>query len=365
MQEKRRLMIAAAVVAAMVLLAFVFGSRDLPQSGGAEHNAVWLPQLKPKLADLQRLQVRGATEAVTLQKGKKGWGVQERAGYPVAFSRLESLLDALARARTVEQKTARAEHLERLGLNDIEKPDSKAVLIEGWAAAKEPLFRVLIGNEADGREGRYVRDAANNQAWLIDTSPDALASVGDWLDPRMLGLDFARVSDVVRVIQGKEGFAASRQRDATSSLNVKVLPAGKKLKYQTAFDNAARAVLTATVEDVKPLAELDFMPDKSALTSVTLFEGVRIDIAAIKREDGNWVRFDVSFDEAKAGDKADTKTTAGPRKEATDLGARLHGWAFKISDYVYDELSKPLADYLDDDKPQATTETPADADQQP
>jgi Domain of unknown function (DUF4340) len=342
---------------------------------------VWLPALKAQLGELSKLHVRSAGESVTLVRGEKGWGVQERSGYPVAFSRLEELLDALARANTVEQKTARAEYLDRLGLSDIEKPDSKAVLVEGWVGTQaEALFRVLIGSEAEGRSGRYVRLAADNQAWLIDTSPDALASVGDWLDPRVLGLDFARVSGVVRTVPGKQGFTATRNNDAASSLAIAALPKGKKLTYASAFDNAARAVLTATVEDVKPLGDVAFAAEQTATTRIALFDGTRIDVSAIKREDGNWARFAVSFDAAAAPaanatpaakatptpaqgvkEKADAKPDDDPHRQAADLAARLDGWAYKISDYVYEELSKALPEYLDDDSPDAATDA-ADVD---
>jgi Domain of unknown function (DUF4340) len=374
MQDGRRLTIAAAVVALMVILVAVFGNRQLPTSSAREQGAAWLPQLKPKLAQLSKLQLRGASESVTLVKGAKGWGVQERAGYPVAFSRMEEMLDTLARARTVEQKTARAEHLDRLGLSDIEKPDSKAILVEGWAGGTDPLFRALIGNEAEGRTGRYVREAASNQAWLIDTTPEPLTSVSDWLDPRMLGLEFARVSGVERAVLGKQGFTATRANDGLSSLTVAALPPGKKLKYPNVFDNAARSVLTATVEDVKHLAEVDFAADQSASTRITLFDGIRIDVHTVKRDDGNWARFTVQFDETIAkpaadapvkkkdgsADASETDATpaADPRKEAAELAARLDGWAFKVSDYIYEELSKPLADYLDDDKPETAAESP-------
>ena len=367
MNQKSRLGLAAAVVAVMVLLVVVFGYRERPGTAtGAE--SPWLPELKQQLGELRRLRLQSSAETVTLARGDGGWGVEERDGYPADFRQLETLLEALASARLVEQKTARPEFFDRLGLVDIEQPDSEAVQLEIWNAGAEPFVRVLLGKAAEGRSGRYVRAASAQQTWLIDTSPDPMTNPADWLERKLIDVDFSRVASVSRALGGKPEFSAARAVAGDAPLAVAVLPAGKAPRYQSVFDAAARAILTAQPEDVRRASELDFTG--AAETVIGCFDGLQLTVRAIKAKDGNWVALvaatgepvpradepatELAGDEelAPAQDVADAKPADGAA-EAERLNRRLDGWAFKVSDYVYGELAKGLGDYVQDEQPAA------------
>lgn len=373
MNQKSRLGLAAAIVAVMVLLVAVFGYRERPGTvAGAE--SPWLPELKQQLGELRRLRLQSSAETVTLARTDAGWGVEERAGYPADFGQLETLLEALASARLVEQKTAKPEFFERLGLVDIEHPESEAVQLEIWNAGEQPFVRVLLGKAAEGRNGRYVRAVSEQQTWLIDTAPDPMANPADWLERTLLDVDFSRVASVSRVLGGTLEFSAARAAPGDAPLAVAALPAGKAPRFQSVFDAAARAILSAEPEDVRKAAELDFTG--AAETVVGCFDGLNLTVRAIKAKDGNWVALgaaagapvpradapatELASDEelAPAQDAADAKP-ADAAADAERLDRRLGGWAFKVSDYVYGELVKGLADYLQDETPAAAAATPA------
>jgi hypothetical protein len=307
-------------------------------------------------------------------RGDAGWGVAERDAYPADFTRLEALLDALASARLVEQKTSKPEYFDRLGLTDVEKPESEAVQVEIWTSGEQPVARVLIGRAAEGRRGRYVRGVSDNETWLIDTAPEPTTDPADWLDRKLLDVDFSCVASVTRAVEGQQGFTATRASAAgEASLALAQLPAGKAPRYLSVFDAAARAILTAEAEDVRKAAAADF--SKAALTTITCFDGLRIEARAIKDNDGNWMKLSaaagpatvqVPAAEAGQGQEASAaaeKTAPDPaevQKHADRLNARLSAWAYKVSDYVYSELSKSLPDYIQDEKP-APAATPAES----
>ena len=357
MNQKSKLALAAAIVAVMVLMVAVFGYRERPETapGGA---GAWLPGLKEQLGELRRLRLQSSAEGVTLVHGAAGWGVEERAGYPADFGQLEKLLQALAGAQLVERKTAKPEFFDRLGLTDIEQPDSEAVQLEIWSDAAQPIARVLIGKAAEGRGGRYVRAVADTQTWLIDTAPEPMASPADWIDRSLLGVDFARVATVARVLGGKPEFSAVRAVAGEASLAVATLPAGKVPRYQSVFDAAARAILTAEPEDVRKAGELDF--GAAAETRVGCFDGLALTVRALKAKDGNWVTIAAAAGDPvpRADAPPETPQPEDVAAEAERLNGRLGGWAFKVSDYVYGELAKGLADYVQDEQPAAGA-TPA------
>ena len=374
MNQKSRLGLAAAIVAVMVLLVAVFGYRERPDTA-AGADAPWLPELKQQLGELRRLRLQSSAETVTLARGDAGWVVEERAGYPADFRQLETLLEALASARLVEQKTAKPEFFDRLGLVDIEQPASEAVQLEIWNAGEQPFVRVLLGKAAEGRNGRYVRAVSEQQTWLIDTAPEPMTNPADWLERKLLDVDFSRVASVSRALGGTLEFSAARAAPGDAPLAVAALPAGKAPRFQSVFDAAARAILSAEPEDVRKSAELDFTG--AAETVVGCFDGLNLTVRAIKAKDGNWValgaaagapvpRADAPATELASDEEltpAKDEAGAKPADAAADaerLNRRLDGWAFRVSDYVYGELVKGLADYVQDEKPAAAAAgTPA------
>lgn len=365
MTQKRNLVFAAIAVAAMLLLVVFLGRQDYPTSGAGDAE-LWLPELRSELSELRQVRIQSSTESVTLVRDGERWGIAERDNYPLDFARLEEMLTALASAHRLEQKTSRVEYFDRLGLDDIENPDSKAFLVELRVEGDEPLYRLMIGNEAEVRNGRYVRDASGTQTWLIDESPQPVAGPTDWLDRSLLGIDFSRVARVTRTPSSAAGFVAARSGSKEPNLAIESIPAGKRLKYPGVLDSAARALLTASIEDVARADSVEFTEEDSNLTVIECFDGLRIGVTAIKREDGNWIRvaatveepLAVDEDEAAEGDLAGAAAPeTDPRADVARLSPRLEGWVFKVSDYVFGELSKGLDAYLEDDAPDAASES--------
>lgn len=355
MKERQRLIAAAALVGLLVLLAVVFGQRQERSTASSAAGAYWLPGLKEQLGAVQRVRVQSGSTVSTLVREGDRWGVAERGAYAVDTGRLGELLEELAAARVLEPKTSKPELFERLGLSDIEKPDSKAILVELWGAAEKPLVRVLVGNAAEGRTGRYVRLADAQETWLVDRSPQAFAEPADWVDRRMLGLPFEQVARVTRTLPGKaEGFTAARKDASQASLAREGPADGRAPRYDSVFDAAARALLNAEAEDVVKADDARFPAESTVRNTLGFFDGLVVEVESRKREDGNWLRFSVSRGEAPASApdaKDGDKAPAGDLDaRIQSLNARLAGWAYKVSDYVEGELAKPLSEYVETPK---------------
>lgn len=362
MNQKSRLALAAGVVAAMVALVTIFGYHD-QHAPAWQTQERWLPELATRLAQVNKVRLRSGASVVTLVREGEHWGIEERDGFPADFRQLQTLLDALASARLIERKTSQPEYLGRLGLVDIERLDTDAVQVEVWAGGDEPIVRVLIGNSGGARGGRFVRAANEQQAWLIDTAPQPLAEPADWIERRLLGVAFTRVATVERELGGQQEFLATRNTSGDdASLNAQSLPAGKAPRYISVFDAAARSILTMEPEDVRKATEGDYAD--AVLTRITCFDGLQIEARAHKAADGNWMTLAVRVDATRVPPDAPEDSAAKPateptqsplavREEAARLAQRIDGWAFKVSDYVAGEATKPLADYIQDERPAA------------
>ncbi len=199
-----------------------------------------------------------------------------------------------------------------------------------WNAAAEPFVRVLIGKAAEGRSGRYVRAVSEVQTWLIDTSPEPVTSPADWLERKLLDVDFARVASVSRALGGVPEFSAARSAGGDTPLAVAALPAGKAPRYQSVFDAAARVILTAQPEDVRKAGELDFAG--AAETVIGCFDGLSLTVRALEAQDGNWVTLGCrggnaggTRGRARDGTGARRGTRAGASRRRCETGRRGGG----------------------------------------
>ena len=153
---KRSFVYLAFVTLAALAVVFFIAPADRPSSDVAT-DALLLPGLADQVNSVNRIEIvsAGNNTVATLQKGEQQWGVDQMGGYRADWSKIKALLAALAQARVVETKTDKPEYYSRLGVEDITAEDAGGVLVNFGSDAE--MTGVLIGKQAQGRQGQYVR----------------------------------------------------------------------------------------------------------------------------------------------------------------------------------------------------------------
>ena len=140
------------------------------------------PDLEAQLNDVTAVRIYGAgdKQVVGIEKAAAGWTVAERAGYPADVGRVRELLLALAKAKTIEQKTAIATKLPALGLEDLTAPAATGKRLE-LTGTPQPVS-LIVGKSPDDHSS-FVRRAGEAQSWQVDVAlhaeerPAALGAV--------------------------------------------------------------------------------------------------------------------------------------------------------------------------------------------
>lgn len=201
------------VVVLLMIGAAALLSMDKTSNDEAE---MLLPGLKAQLANLDRVEIVTRDETVTLAANDGQWTIVERDNYPAKRDTLVDMVNQLAQAKLLEQKTSRPENYARLGVVDLEDPASEAVQLS--LSAGESEFTTLLGNAASGRSGRYTR--IGEQTWLTDTI-DVEKLPTAWLEPVIINVESKDVTHVV--LQNKES-ELSFQRNAEDAFDFAQLP---------------------------------------------------------------------------------------------------------------------------------------------
>jgi hypothetical protein len=356
------------VVAVAVLLMPVRTGKD----AGFERTPL-LPGLQQQVNDLVWLRFVGAGDAViaTLQRTDDHWRVEELHGYRADWARLRALLADLAQAQVIEAKTANPEFYERLGVEDVAAPEATGVRVEFGESSGLPA--VIVGKRAEGRDGRYARLLGEAQSVLIDRGLDLPAAREDWLDKAIVDIADSEVVEFeIRHADGERILARKLSAD-DESFQLQDIPEGREIKSAWTVDSLASSLASLNLEGVAPEGEVDW--DGAVRFGLVTADGLRVDVDLARREAPgedaeaeaaaeHWIRLQAGLyqtavesaveatpaADGEAGgssvEDGDVEEIGGAAERASDINARVSGWAYRIPQYKYDSMSKRMDDLL-------------------
>jgi hypothetical protein len=336
----RNFLYLAIAAALSVLFAVVSYASNNQWSTGKAAGEKLFPSLSNDLSKVAGVQIRQGDDSVTLEKSGASWGVKDRSGYPVDFTKLRALLVGLSEAELLEPKTRRHDRYAALELEDPADKGAKSRLVRLTGEKGAMLAEVVLGKKkfevfGANKSGTYVRKPGDPQTWLTNTELNASVSAKDWMRTNVLTLDAAKIIRVTIEIPGEQPLVMAREGNGADSklAFVGFPPADKKLKEASAADGIARAIASIDLEDVR---KLDAAPKRDVVTVVKVESKDQPSVTLNFRKEGesNWLSF-------SATGEGDVKAAA------EELTQRTHGWEYKIADYKANAILKKRADLLE------------------
>ena len=309
------------------------------------------------------------------------WSALERFGYPVEKDQVRALIVALADMRLIEAKTRLPERYGRLEVEDVDAEDAKSRLLRVESADGKVLAEAIFGKQqhrltGDQAAGTYLRVPGETQSWLASGGVAIDGEVASWLDDEIVDLDGKRIGRIEIRPESGPGYVV--QRDAAGEpLQLADLAEDETAKAGADLDRLAAAFADLRFEDVKPRRELAW-PDAHHTASATTLDGVELTVQLAKIDGEPWAIFDArqidavapapSAEPATGDEVAGTPAVEGT--EAVEIGEeaalegesaadtapltageineRVQSWAYKVSTFVFDRLTAPRSDWLDD-----------------
>jgi hypothetical protein len=189
--------------------------------------------------------------------------------------------------------------------------------------------------------------------------------VQDWLEEEIIALDGERVRRLE--VSPPSGDSYAVVRDAPEAeLRMDGLTEGEKLKQDANLNQLLGALATVRLEDVKPLGEIDWSGEQHTVRVAT-FDGVELTLQLAKLDDQNWLRVDAASAatdqpeggqapverqaEEQAGGQAGQQSgepADSPQAQVQKIEARTDGWAYQVSDFLFERLTKPRNEWIED-----------------
>jgi hypothetical protein len=369
------LLIATVVIGLVVVL--------LPGKTGKESDievTSLLPGFAEQVNSVDQVQVVGAggITLATLKRQDQAWVVEEFHNYPADWNQLRTLLAALAQAKVVEPKTSNPDYFDRLGVDDVANEGSKATLLR--VSGPGGQHAVLVGNAAEGRDGRYVRLADGDRALLIDQQLELPADAKGWLQRDIVNISDAEVVEFSSKQADGSEIRASKASADDDDFVLQDIPEGREIQSAWSVNSMANALSNLQLDAVVAADTVDF----STASQFRLLTADGLEVLAEVADAGEqkWLRLsaqvyavdnaaqdaepatDAAPDDEAAGslaageegsnasvaegsttaEKADTPPNASER--AAEINQRVQGWAYAIPGFKADTMSKRMEDLL-------------------
>lgn len=362
MRRTSFLILGLLTVAAVAGAVYVLTARDIVSTPALGPETAFYPELLDEVNAVTRIAVRSAEDSVTVERAgtdeSARWQVVERGGYPADPGKVREVVIGTATLQLVETKTANPALFDRLQLRDLDQDGSEALEISLSEADGQTLAHYLRGKTASfgtgGQQDRlFVRRIGENQTWLAEGKLDVTADAASWLDRSMPQVAQNRVKRVVISHADGETVEISRDSATVRDFTYLTMPDGVEAK-QFSINNTASALDFVSFEDVRPATEVSFADPVTARYET--FDGLTVTVTIARPQDDdqdeNWVRFAAAADpaavpaETAAEGDAETSREAEDQQardvvaEAAEIEARYGGWAYRVSTYMADRLTR-------------------------
>lgn len=347
-------LLAATILALVGVAVLVPGEHSVEDSA---LNALLLPELANSINEVDRVDIitAGDTVVATLKKAAGHWRLEQMGGYHVDWPKLQGLLAGLAQAKVVEVKTDKPEYYARLGVEDVANDDAGSVLVRLSSAAK--TTGILVGHEAQGRPGQYVRLQDSAASALLDRTLDVPHQQLDWADKRIIDISASEVAEV-EIIQPDAGrvFVTKISADQID-FDLVGLPPDREIRSSWAVNSLGSVLTLLELKSVRPVDSVDWQD--AVRMRVLMFSGLEI-MAEMVAADGAYllrlsaghpgaaiVRSSVSpADAARPDENIAQQAIAEMADRVTDINQRVSGWAYGITKYKFEAMVKTREDIL-------------------
>lgn len=339
-----------------VLMLWVFAPQDSSPEKSVS-DVLLLPGISDQFNDVNRVEIiaAGNVTVATMVKTNGHWQLEELGGYRADWSRLQALLAGLARAKVVEPKTDKPEYYAQLGVEDVAAENAGSVLV--LINIGDQASGILVGHQATGRPGQYVRLQNAKASALVDRRLDVSTDQSEWADSTILDINASDVAEVEIVHPQGERVLVTRISADQTDFDFAGLPQGREIKNSWAVNSLGSVFAMLDMESVRSADSIDW--NDAVKMRLLMFSGVEIMADMVSLGDEYLLRLQAGYPAADViGSQPDENELSSEQQEIEkqalidvtqkvgDINQKVTGWAYSITKQKYDALVKKPEDLL-------------------
>ena len=349
------------IVAVLMVLWAVMQSRISKRTGIEPAGPTYLIQgLDP--SGVNSIVIGAGEDAFTLKRQRSGFEVADKDNYPAKTSEINSLISKCLEIQRSEFVTDNPANHE-----DLEVTEEKARSVVKFMKAdpnSSLLTGVVIGKTKELGQGSYVRmlsgdSAVSNKVYITSNAPWFGGGAMNYIDQELIDTKREDIESVT--VTSQNGPYTLRTKEDSQDIILDNIPAGKKLK-----SSDAQSVFTALTgmrfDDVKKLSP-DMAFDRQYMCRLKDSTVYALRIA--QENDKTYISCVADFTDKTPVEKAsidqggEVESEEELKKKEAKLLARdnavkfttkHNGWVYEIAEWKAKNLTKELADLLEDEE---------------
>jgi hypothetical protein len=328
------LVCATAIGLAAAIGAVVVESRTAAGPVGVDQPL--FPVLVARANEVAVLRFRNRDAESTIVRVGDGWGLVERARYPVPTDNVRTVVAGIASLILFEEKTDQPDLHSRLGVEDVEAENSFSREVTLETADGEELAAIILGRvsntmQFDPLGGMYVRKPGNPRTWLVRGTVALPPTAAEWMIQQVMHIPGPDIQKVV-IHEGAETLIAAKQEDE-DLIRYHMVPEVEGMRaVDSAWKQVASGAVSVVFENVVPIGEIAGV-EPTRQVEYTTSDGMMVKLTTFTVDEVVWVTFSASAEPGSEGvARADT------------INAVAAEWAYQLPGYKLRAIHRDVAD---------------------
>ncbi len=309
-------------------------------------------------AKIASITVAAGDDQLMLVRLAEGFTVAAKDNYPAKTQQINDLLTKCLDVKTVDHITANPKNHNDLGVTE----ENARFVVKFLDSQSEPITGIIISN-ANEQGKTYVRQISSDDVYLAADSIWLQTDPMNYIEKQFTKIDTEKISSVT--LTTPEGTYTLKKQKDTDQIVLENVPEGKKLKgndYKQVFN----ALAGLNIDDVQKQSKAEGLNFDTkylcALEDLTVYT-----LSLAKKDDDNYLTATAKYTGAEitkdrtVESEEELKVKEAKlltKKAAKDFAEKHTGWVYKIPQHKAGNLTKKLADLLEDieePKPEETT----------
>ena len=359
--KNKKLLFLSAVTLAVIIAASVVVNLRAPKT--VIEKGLLFPVLAGQINAINKIQIKGHEETVTLLKKAGQWIVEESDGYPALFDKVRRTVISISELKVAATRTSSPALYPRLGVEGPEVAGSASVLVTLENNEGKEVAALIVGKQrhsksADKNPGLYVRRPGDKPSLLVEGTLDITARMSDWFENTILDIPSSTIREIATRHADGNSVRITRDDRAQEDFRLEDIPQGQKVVTRIILNRMGTLLENMNVSRARAAGNFTF-PEDRQVTTVRDFNGMGVTITSTEIDNIAYTRFHFDYDpdmaiaESAADVAGDGSAQEGATAEPVDfaaqvsrLNATLSDWVYTIPEFKYEILAKRMEDLV-------------------
>ena len=289
--------------------------------------------IKKELNDIKEINIDNKKKKISIRKDQDIWYTSTKSGYKVKNEIVRKNLIQISELRFFEKKTEDESLYSRLNLEYPNDEDSESKYISIIDNDKKVLVEFILGKKKEN--GVYIKKIKDKETWLTSGTLDMSSAEEDWLETRILNIDYKDVKNVSinHLNEKNESFSLTKD-DKNENFLIDNLTKEQIPKSDLIANFIGYFFTNLTFEDV---IERESNINNKALIKINfkLFDGVNIFASIYNQDKDKWININI-----------ESQSVLKLKENEKIFVNNIEKWSYKLSSRKYNVSDTKFKDLL-------------------